>query len=310
MSCPPPTRSVPSRSTVKRVAAVRQERVDRHPVARRGRDRDAVERQRRRIDPLTRRPARVPAIGEARRHLQDAVLPRGRVVELLLEHPAQLLAGERERGERVAERLDGERLAEGDRARRLAARGHRRGEEVGPDPAGVHQRELGAVDLRRRELGVGDQVTQRRLARRRGLPGEIARRPAEDAVGQRGGLRLVALHERLQLGVGRDVLGDRDVASLRGDQVAGATVEHHVDVGDEPPEGQAGDDRAPAEPAVVALVGMAGEHDVDRAAHVLDDRHDRAGEAAGPGASCACAWPARPPGCSPTGRSPPSRPAT
>ena len=61
--------------------------------------------------------------------------------------------------------------------------------------------------------------------------------------------------------------------------VLGAAIELEVDVGDEPAEGRRAGDRPAIDDAVVRLVRVAGDEEVDGVGGAVDDVDDRAGEA-------------------------------
>ena len=121
MSCGPPSGSVPSRNRVKLSPPRGEEAVHRHAIAGVVGDRLAVQPQIE--DALPRRPGEVVAVGQpARGQQHDRALERvAAAVELLLEHGAELAAGEALHHQIVAEGLGGEELAEGDAA--VGARG-------------------------------------------------------------------------------------------------------------------------------------------------------------------------------------------
>ena len=201
-------------------------------------------------------------------HLQH-LRARALAVPLLLEHPVDLGAGERQGHQAVAERLDGERLAVGDVAR----------VDVGPDAARVHERDHGVAEAARRggrELGVGDDVAEDRLAGRVLLARERRRRGADAAVGDRGRDGRVLVEDRRLGRVLGHVLGDDLVVGRDRDDLAGAPVDAQVGVGQHAPERRRARGALAGDHAVVGLVRVAGEVEVDLLARAPDDVGQRA----------------------------------
>ena len=106
------------------VAAIGQERVDRHAIRCSGIEHHTVE-QLMLADQLYRKLRHWRTIGvcKAGGDLQDAIGSAGRTAgELLLEQGFDLRAGQAHRNQAVAKRLDGEHFAVGDFAGHLAGR--------------------------------------------------------------------------------------------------------------------------------------------------------------------------------------------
>ena len=201
---------------------------------------------------------------------------------LLLEHALDLGAGQRHRDEAVRERLHGEDLPVGDLAGQLAAADlveH----EIGADPARVHERHDGAAQGGRRrglELRVGDVVAERRLARRRVRARDVGGDRADDAVRDRGGDDAVALDERRLVRVLRDVAGDDLVVDRRSDVGSPdfLSIVMSMSVTSRPNEAALVTGR-PSIDAVVGVVRVTGDDEVDLVAHAVHDVHDRARDA-------------------------------
>ena len=202
--------------------------------------------------------------------------------------PLDLRPGEVHGDQQVAERLHGERLAVRDLARLLAAGDLVEG-QVGPDPAGVHQGDLGAAvagcdvaaswaSAMRLASGpsvsrFGDRVMSAVIEPTTRLAiGADARLPAVDDLGLR----------RVGGGSGRPGGWSTSVRLRRTSPVRGLMVS--VGLGDDPAEGRRRGDHPVAtvrvgDVADVRLVGVAGDDQVDLRVQVLGDVDDRAGDA-------------------------------
>ena len=115
------------------------------------------------------------------------VPPPGRGAELLLEQTLDHVAGERQHRHHVAKRLNLKQLAVGHLSRLfislLAVC-----DQICPNPPGIGECDDCASLLRgtrRRELGIGDHVAERRFARAIGGAGDIRAHRADDPVRNR-----------------------------------------------------------------------------------------------------------------------------
>lgn len=261
------------------VAAVGQEAVHGDPVA-------GVHVQRHAVDHDVRylaagRGAHAPGIGEALGDLQDTHLAHGRVIELLLQDLPDLIAGHRLGYQAVAERLDGERLAIGDVAVAFAGGAAEVG-QVGTDAAGVHEshnRVAEAGIIGGVQLSVGDDIAQGGFAGRIGGAQDVTRDLADDPIRQRGGDGVVPVDEAGHPRVLGDVAGDDDVVDADRLDLPRSTMDEHVDVGHDSPKGRGAGHRAAVDHAVVSLVRVAGDEQVDFGVGALDDIDDGAGNA-------------------------------
>ncbi len=192
----------------------------------------------------------VQGVRQALGDLEDLRGGLVRAADLLLEAGEQLRAGEVDDVHHVGEGLDGERLAVGDHA--VALRAGRLEGQVGADAAGVHQGELGAALVVRRgglQLGVGDEVAERRLggvgAAARDVGGDMADGAAGDRCGELVPARDQRGHVRgLGLGAVDDVVGRAGHLDGGPHDVLGAAVVGQRGVGVELAVGRGGGDGA------------------------------------------------------------------
>ena len=141
----------------KAVATVGEKVVDGHAIGSIELNRTTIEAHRISNDPLAVRAVCPPGIRETVRRLQEArSLGLGRA-PLLFEHLLQLIAGQRQCHERVAERLRRERIGVGHDA--VDARGA----QVGTQAARIGKCELRTLSARDCELRVGDKAAQRTI---------------------------------------------------------------------------------------------------------------------------------------------------
>ena len=158
------------------------------------------------------------------------------------------------------------------------------GRDVCADAARVHERDLRAAEvarLRRSELGIGDDVAERGLARqalRRARDRGVRR--SDDPTRDRPGDRVVVVDQARHRRILGNVTRDDHVACRLCDDVVRLRVDRQVDVSDQATEGR----RARHELAVevradVWLVGVRADDDVDLGIHPVDDVDDVAAEA-------------------------------
>jgi hypothetical protein len=270
------------------VAAVGHEAVDRDPQRLLGAHRLAVEREA--LHPLARRRAGQPAVGQPGRRRQERRAGAAGGL-LLLQQRLELHAGQGHHHQAVAEGLHGEGVAIGDGARRRAAAG-----QVGAQPPGFISASWAPPWSGARVAASWASATRRPAAlsvrpRRSKLPpmrptGRCARGAAAWAYRRHGllhgghrprlaqrvgpGRRLGRQQALARSGVGA-VVEHRQVAAAGGGAVhlAGAGVDHQVGHRHGTPEAQRLHHRPAVDQAVVALVGVGGQDQVDLLADAL-----------------------------------------
>ena len=195
---------------------------------------------------------------------------------MLLEHVLDLLAGQRQRHQLIAERLAGEQIGVGHRAILLPR-------NIGAHAAGIGEGDHRAAVCRgagRGELGVGDDIAERALAGIVGHARQRFRHRARRTVGDRRGNPVVGFKQRGLFGVlGKRCGADDVVVGLGADDVARDGIELEVDRGDERAVFVAAGDKPSVDLADIGLMGVAGDHHIDRAIEFFDDVDDRARDA-------------------------------
>ena len=215
---------------------------------------------------------------------------RAAAAELLFEHVLELLAGQRHGHQAVTEGLHGEGFAVGDVAVAFVGRARRVGEAGAAHTARIHQGDHGVAETGLAgggELRVGDDEAGRLAAGGVGDVGQRAGDRADDAFGERRGDALVTGDQIVERGVRRDrgvVAEDDGVPRRNGKRVARLAVDRDVDFGEHAAEGQRAGHRHQLagfgrQLAVVHVVRVAGDHQVDCRIEALDDIDDVAGKA-------------------------------